>query len=176
MSLNDLAKQLESYHHAPTEKWDPPYCGEIPMFINEQGEWLYQGSPITRKALVKLFASVLTFESGEYFLITPAEKMKISVADAPFLIIDWKFYDYEGETVIQVVTNIDERYILNEQLLSYVKDDVPYFELPTGLTAKVHRNVFYQWVEIAQQRTLPEATELFLHSAGHDFVIGRLAN
>ncbi|MEC9320450.1 MAG: DUF1285 domain-containing protein, partial [Pseudomonadota bacterium] len=120
--------------------------------------------------------SVLTFESGEYFLITPAEKMKITVADAPFLIIDWKFYDYEGETVIQVVTNIDERYILNEQLLSYVKDDVPYFELPTGLTAKVHRNVFYQWVEIAQQRTLPEATELFLHSAGHDFVIGRLAN
>ena len=176
MSLNDLAKQLESYRHAPTEKWDPPYCGEIPMLIDEHGQWLYQGSPITRSALVKLFASVLVCESGEYFLVTPAEKVKIAVADAPFMIVDWKFHDYEGETVIQVVTNIDERYILNEQLLSFVKDGVPYFELPTGLTAKVHRNVFYQWVEIAQQRELPDVTELFLHSAGQDFVIGRLAN
>ena len=79
MSLNDLAKQLESYRHAPTEKWDPPYCGEIPMLIDEHGQWLYQGSPISRTALVKLFASVLVCESGEYFLVTLEEKGRIGL-------------------------------------------------------------------------------------------------
>lgn len=90
MSLNRLISELEKHQHAPTELWDPPYCGEIPIHIAANGDWFYQGSQIKRQALVKLFASVLVVEDDDYFLVTPAEKVKITVEDTPFVIVDWE--------------------------------------------------------------------------------------
>ncbi|HAD48948.1 MAG TPA: DUF1285 domain-containing protein, partial [Idiomarina sp.] len=90
MSLEKLFEQLESTQHAPTEKWDPPYCGEIPLRIKANGDWEYQGSKINRQRLVNLFASVLTRENEDYFLVTPVEKVKIQVDDAPFIVTEWQ--------------------------------------------------------------------------------------
>ena len=64
---------------------DLPRCGDFDMRIARDGTWFYRGSPIHRKPLVKLFSTVLKrAESGEYWLVTPAERGRIQVDDAPF--------------------------------------------------------------------------------------------
>lgn len=172
MSLNRLIAELEKHQHAPTEKWNPPYCGEIPIRIDGDGRWYYQGSEIKRQALIKLFASVLVKEGDDYFLVTPAEKVKISVDDAPFMIVDWEQRTEDGESLLLLRTNIGDTLVLSSEHPLQIKDGVPYVVMPRELEAKVHRNVFYQWVSIAQAREVNGKEQWFLSSAGETFVLG----
>ncbi|HET8816553.1 MAG TPA: DUF1285 domain-containing protein [Pseudidiomarina sp.] len=174
MQLSDLVQSLEQRKHAPTDQWDPPYCGEIPIQIDQNGDWWYAGSIIQRKRLVQLFASVLVREEDDYFLVTPAEKVKIKVIDAPFIITAWKTVESDGEQVIQLTLNTDETVALKNPEQIILKDDIPYIALGQGLFAKVHRNVFYQWLEVAEQRPTNVGLEMVLQSAGQLFVIGRV--
>ena len=87
--LETLLRAQGTKGPAPVEKWNPPYCGDIGLFIRADGVWLYRGSPITRLPLVKLFASVLRRDAdGRHYLVTPAEKVDVGVADAPFLAVE----------------------------------------------------------------------------------------
>lgn len=174
MSLNRLVSELEKHQHAPTELWDPPYCGEIPIHIASNGDWFYQGSQIKRQALVKLFASVLIVESDEYFLVTPAEKVKITVEDTPFLIVDWQQFEEEGQQLMLLTTNIGDTLVLSSEHPLIMKEGVPYIVMQRGLTARVHRNVFYQWVSFAQSRVLDGQEQWYLSSAGETFVLGNV--
>lgn len=174
MSLNRLISELEKHQHAPTERWDPPYCGDIPMHIAANGDWLYQDSAIERPALVRLFASVLVQEGREYFLITPAEKMKITVEDTPFIIVDWRSVEQDGQQVLLLTTNIGDTVVLSSDHPLTMEGDVPYVGIHRGLTARVHRNVFYQWTSIAQSRTVDGREQWYLSSAGETFVLGHV--
>ena len=64
----------------PVEKWNPAYCGEIDMRIAADGRWFYQGGPINRLPLVKLFASILlpfVVAAGiAYFLDPPTSRLQ----------------------------------------------------------------------------------------------------
>lgn len=172
MQLEDLLKSLEQNQHAPTEKWNPPYCGEIPIHIDADGQWHYQNSPIKRERLVKLFASVLVCENGEHYLVTPAEKVKISVADAPLMVVAWQEVGDGQQPLLQVTTNIGSRYPLSADYPLVVEDGLPYVELDHGLRAKIHRNVYYQWVERAE---LDEASGVaWLHSGTQAFALGQI--
>lgn len=93
----------------PVEKWNPPDCGDIGMTIRRDGVWLYQGSPIGRTALVKLFASILRKDAdGRTYLVTPAEKVVVTVEDAPFLAVEMAV-DSEGpDQVLTFRTNVDD--------------------------------------------------------------------
>ncbi|MGQ4276877.1 DUF1285 domain-containing protein [Pseudidiomarina sp. E22-M8] len=172
MQLQQLLKSLELRNHAPTENWDPPYCGEIPIHIDSNGEWFYQNSRIKRQQLVKLFASVLVLEGRDYFLITPAEKVKISVADAPFIVTEWQAITTVEPQIIQVTTNIGSQYPLSEEYPLQIENAIPYVRLDHGLKAKVHRNVYYQWVELA--KVDPESTDVVLQSGSSHFVLGQI--
>lgn len=172
MQLQQLLKSLELRNHAPTENWDPPYCGEIPMHIDSNGEWFYQNSRIKRQALVKLFASVLVLDDGDYFLITPAEKVKITVEDAPFIITEWQPITSVEPHIIQVTTNIGTQFPLSEDYPLQVENAIPYVRLDHGLKAKVHRNVYYQWVELAEVD--PETDNVVLQSGSSRFVLGQI--
>ena len=74
----------------PVHLWNPPFCGDLDMRISSDGTWHYLKTPIGRPALVKLFASVLKREGDKYFLVTPVEKVGITVDDAPFLAVELK--------------------------------------------------------------------------------------
>ena len=88
--------------HPPVERWQPPYSGDIGLKIRADGVWLYQESPIQRKALVRLFASVLRRDAdGRTYLVTPAEKVDVAVEDAPFLAV---MVEVEGESRGQALT------------------------------------------------------------------------
>src|SRR5690554_5982672 len=106
MRLDQLQAQVEKLHRAPTERWNPEFCGDIDIEIKRSGEWFYGGSKISRPQLVRLFASVLRHENNEYFLVTPAEKVRIRVEDLPFVIVGWKLVENDGLTWLQVETNI----------------------------------------------------------------------
>src|ERR687888_358838 len=72
----------------PVHLWNPPFCGDLDMRIAADGTWFYMKTPIGRHALVKLFASVLKREGEKYFLVTPVEKVGITVDDAPFMAVE----------------------------------------------------------------------------------------
>lgn len=73
---------------APVHLWNPDYCGEIDMRIAADGSWHYNGSPINRIAMVKLFSTILRKDSERYVLVTPVERIGITVDDAPFLAVE----------------------------------------------------------------------------------------
>lgn len=92
----------------PVERWNPPYCGDIDMRIAADGSWHYIGSPINRPALVKLFSTVLRKDPERYVLVTPVERVGITVEDAPFLAVEMAV-EGEGENrQIAFRTNVDD--------------------------------------------------------------------
>ena len=182
MSLDKLSAQLTSSKKSlpPVESWHPPYCGEIDIQIKANGDWFYSGTIFKRLPLVKMFAAVLikevikegNSELEEYFLVTPVEKVKIQVDDAPFILTQWHWLD-DNKTSMQVSTNLDDEFILNaEHPLMLNKNGDLYVTVRRNLLAKVHRNVYYQWVDIAKEKQTEKGTELVLNSAGHEFSLG----
>lgn len=177
MSLEQLSQHLQ--HSAtskeklpPVELWDPPYCGEIDINITADGRWLYQGSEFKRLSLVKLFASVLKKEGDDYFLVTPVEKVKIVVDDAPLILTQWQWQDQNKQTMV-VTTNVDDVFTLSEQHPLIINEQGQlYVTVRRNLVAKVHRNVYYQWIDLAQERTCKNRTELIFTSQGHQFSLG----
>jgi hypothetical protein len=93
----------------PVERWDPPYCGDIGLSIRADGVWQYQGSPIRRPALVKLFSRVLRRDDdGRHYLVTPAERVDVAVADAPFLAVEMERHGGGRGARLIVRTNVDD--------------------------------------------------------------------
>ena len=82
--------------------WNPPYCGDIDMRIAADGTWFYCGSPIGRPPLVKLFSSILRKDGDRYVLVTPVEKVGITVDDAPFLAVEMHVEDNGGHAAPDV--------------------------------------------------------------------------
>ena len=92
----------------PVHLWNPPFCGDIDMRIAQDGTWFYMNSPIGRKPLVKLFASVMRHdEDGKYYLVTPAEKCGIKVDDAPFVAIRMTTEGEGRDQIVSFETNTD---------------------------------------------------------------------
>ena len=175
MSLDKLSKQLTPNKKLPpVELWDPPYCGEIDLVIKADGSWFYNGTIFKRMALVKLFASVLKRENNDYFLVTPVEKVKITVEDAPFLLTQWQWLD-DTHCTISASTNLDDAFEINKEHPVIInKRGELYVTVRRNLTAKVHRNVYYQWANIAQEYSTDNGTELVLTSSGYTFSLGRI--
>jgi len=139
----------------------PPFVADVEIRIDRNGQWHYQGSPIPRKELVCLFASVLRRdEDGEYWLETPVERRRITVEDAPFMAVEM-FTDHGGQDqVISFRTNIDEIVALGSDNPLRVEtnpdtgEPAPYVLVRPGLEAKVTRSVFYEMVALGLEETV----------------------
>ena len=92
----------------PVHLWNPPHCGEIDIRIRKDGVWFHEGTPIGREALVRLFSTVLRLDPDGYHLVTPVEKMKITVEDAPFVAVDFTAAGAGAEQVLRFVTNVGD--------------------------------------------------------------------
>ena len=178
MSLDKITAQLANHDKKlpPVESWNPPYCGEIDIEIKANGDWYHEGDLIKRLPLARMFASVLIKEVNkgvsEYFLITPVEKVKIKVEDAPFVLTHWHWLDQQ-ESIMQVSTNLGDEFILDaEHPIVLNEAGEPYVTVRRNLTAKVHRNVFYQWADIAQEQATKNGTAMVFSSADCQFTLG----
>ena len=142
----------------PVHLWDPPFCGDLDMRIAADGTWFYLGTPIGRQPLVKLFASVLKREGEKYFLVTPVEKCGIAVDDAPFLAVEMQAEPAAQGQILHFRTNVDDRVACGpEHGLRFVTDPAtqglkPYLHVRRDLWAKVSRAVFYDLVELGEER------------------------
>src|SRR6266850_1340558 len=107
-AVRDAANAGPAKGLPPVHLWNPPFCGDLDMRIAVDGTWFYLKTPIGRPALVKLFASVLKREEGKYFLVTPVEKVGITVDDAPFLAVEMKVDGEADGRVLSFRTNVDD--------------------------------------------------------------------
>jgi hypothetical protein len=142
----------------PVHLWNPPFCGDLDMRIASDGTWFYLKTPIGRPALVKLFASVLRRDEGRYFLVTPAEKCGITVDDAPFMAVEMKIEDGARGKILNFRTNVDDwvacgpGHALRFEPESDTGGLKPYLHVRRDLWAKVTRALFYDLVELGEER------------------------
>lgn len=136
----------------PLEKWNPPFSGNIDMHIRRDGTWFYEGTPIGRPQLVKLFASILWREGDNYFLVTPVEKVGITVEDAPFVAVD--FEPEAGGDNLRFITNLGDEAVAGPAHPIRVERDgetgepAPYVLIRRNLEALIDRKSFYRLVEL----------------------------
>lgn len=175
--LNSLADSLADTNPdrcASVEQWNPPFCGDIDMRICHDGHWEYMGSPIARESMVRLFASVLRREGDCYYLVTPVEKVRIQVDDVPFIVIG--FQQREGDIIF--TTNMGDHFTLDNQhplkLSSSGSQPVPYIRVRNRLDARLHRNVFYQLVDMAEEREVNGVRQLCVASGNDYYSLGDL--
>lgn len=180
MSIETITQQLSSKGMTskakipPVEDWNPQYSGEMDLQIKANGDWFYQGTIFKRANLVKLLASVLKMEGDEYYLVTPVEKMKITVDDAPFVLTEWHWQD-ESQTIMCVTNNVGDEFALDAlHPLSTNKAGELYVIVRRNLLAKIHRNIYYQWIDLAKEVPTKNGTELVFNSAGCEFSLGTI--
>jgi len=178
-TANDIAaaanRAIKSRGPAPVHLWNPPFCGDLDIRIARDGTWFYLGTPIGRKPLVKLFASILRKDEDKYFLVTPVEKVGIVVEDAPFIAIDFTVSGQGKDQVITFTTNVDDTVIASADTPFRVEIDVatnapsPYILVRNNLEAKIDRKSFYRLVEICTHREIEGTGWFGLWSSGQFF-------
>jgi hypothetical protein len=164
--LRGLAAARESRGGpAPVHLWNPPYCGEIDMRIARDGTWFYNGTPIGRPALVKLFSNVLRKDPERFVLVTPVERVGIMVEDAPFLGVEF-LREGEGEgQKLRLRTNVDDWVEISAQHpLKFLPGESgglkPYALVRGELWALVKRALFYDLVAWGESRIV-DGEEMF---------------
>lgn len=159
-----------------------PFCGDFDIRIARDGTWFHEGSPIGRKPLVKLFSSVLRREEdGEYWLVTPVERGRVIVDDAPFTAVEFSVSGSGKEQSLQFRTNLDAWVALDSEhpLRVSVDDETneprPYVLVRDRLEALVLRSVYYGLAELAVEEPLEEGTRFGLWSNGSFFPLDSAA-
>jgi hypothetical protein len=168
----------------PVELWNPPFCGDLDMNIAADGTWFYLQTPIGRPALVKLFASVLKREGDRYYLVTPVEKCGIQVEDAPFLAVEMRVEESAQQSapsagqfgtsarVLNFRTNVDDwvacgpGHELRFELEPGTGGLKPYLHVRRDLWAKVTRALFFDLVELGEERDVGGAAMFGVVSSG----------
>jgi hypothetical protein len=159
--------------------------GHFDIRIDHRGTWYYRGSPINRKELVCLFASVLRRdESGEYWLETPAERGRITVEDAPFVAVELWWEDCPcaeagggPRQCLTFRTNLDQMVTAGEEhpisvhVCPQTGEPHPYITVRPGLEAKITRAVFYELCALAVPETVDGAAMMGVWSEGVFFPI-----
>jgi hypothetical protein len=161
----------------PVHLWNPPFCGDIDMRIAKDGTWFYQKTPIGRPALVRLFASILKYEDDKYFLVTPVEKVGLIVEEVPFLAVELKVEDdAQHGRVLNFRTNVDDWVAAGPgHALRFEQEATgglrPYLHVRSELWAKVTRALFYDLVELGEERVVQGRPMFGVISGGEFFAM-----
>ncbi|WP_113912388.1 DUF1285 domain-containing protein [Roseovarius dicentrarchi] len=138
----------------PVDKWNPEFCGDLDMRIARDGTWFYLGTPIGRPEMVRLFSTILRKDGDDYFLVTPVEKVGITVDDAPFVAIDFEVAGTGKDQTLTFLTNVGDSTVAGPDAPIRVTRDAetgepsPYVLVRANLEALIDRKSFYRLVEI----------------------------
>ena len=157
----------------PVHLWNPAQVGEIDIVIRKDGSWVHEGGVIGREALVRLFASILRKDADGVYLVTPHEKLRVTVEDAPFVAVR---VDRAG-AALRFLTNVGDEVEAGPEHPIRVAVDAsgeprPYVHVRRGLEALIARPVFYELAEMAEERTTAAGAELGVASNGAWFALG----
>ncbi len=163
----------------PVHLWHPEHCGEIDIRISKDGLWFHEGTPIGREPLMRLFSTVLRLDPDGYHLVTPAEKLKITVEDAPFMAVRVDRMGPSNETgSLRFLTNVGDEveagpdHALRVETDPLTGEPAPYLHVRRGLEARLRRPVFYELVEMADWRPVAGGVEFGVTSNGVWFPLG----
>src|ERR1700731_3304947 len=165
----------------PVHLWNPPFCGDLDLRIAADGTWYYLKTPIGRPALVRLFASVLKREADKYFLVTPVEKCGIAVDDVPFLAVELYVEQDQNRRILHFRTNVDDWVACGPgHALRFEPEPAtaglkPYVHVRRDLWAKVTRALFYDLVELGEERDLEGERMFGVVSAGEFYAMAPAA-
>jgi hypothetical protein len=161
----------------PVEKWSPPYRGDIDLTIRRDGVWVHEGTPINRARLVRLFSTVLRKEGDRYFLVTPVEKVGITVEDAPFIAVLMRLEGEGSDRRIIFTTNVGDETVAGPghpiELRAGPAGLAPYVLVRAGLEARISRAVFYELVAAGETRDIDGEEWFGVASSGDFFRFGR---
>ena len=181
-SILKQISQFKDQEFPPVHLWNPPLCENVEMRIDREGNWFFMNSPIGRKRMVKLFSKVLRLDiDGNYYLVTPFEKIRILVDERPFSIIDFQVFKDKGIQKISFETNIGDKFILDEDhpikvvIDKETEEPKPYVLVRANLEAILSRNVYYKLVDLSQIKRIKKTEILSVESSGITFEIGRLS-
>ncbi|HEY3799047.1 MAG TPA: DUF1285 domain-containing protein [Caulobacteraceae bacterium] len=172
--VTQAAKQAPGRGIPPVHLWNPAHCGEIDIVIRRNGLWFHEGTPIGREALVRLFSTVLRKDPDGYYLVTPVEKMKITVEDAPFVAVR---VDRVGGA-LRFLTNVGDEveagpdHPIRVEMDPETGEPSPYVHVRRDLEALIARPVFYELVEMAEEAPTPAGPQLGVTSNGAWFPVG----
>jgi hypothetical protein len=166
----EAARQAPGRGLPPVHLWNPAHSGEIDIVIKKDGRWFHEGGPINREALVRLFSTILRKDPDGIWLVTPGEKLRIKVEDAPFVATR---VDRVG-TALVFQTNVGDEveagpeHAIRVEVDPVTQEPRPYLHVRRGLEALITRPVFYELVEMAEER----GAELGVESNGVWFPVG----
>ncbi len=153
-TLAAAAKAATKKGPPPVHLWNPPFCGDLDMRIARDGTWWYLGTPMGRKELVRLFSSIIRKDGDRYFLVTPAEKVGITVDDAPFVAVDFEISGKGREQTLIFETHVKDFAAAGPRRpIRVIRDPEtgepsPYVLIRSNLEALIDRKSFYRLVEI----------------------------
>lgn len=161
------AKQAPGRGLPPVHLWNPAHSGQIDIVIRKDGTWFHEGARIGREALVRLFSTVLRKDPDGFHLVTPVEKMRIEVEDAPFIAVR---VDRDGDG-LRFLTNVGDEVVAGPDNRIRVEvatdgEPRPYVHVRRGLEALIARSVFYELVDLAEERETPDGPTLGVESGG----------
>ena len=173
-ALTTAARGASAKGLPPVHLWNPAYCGEIDMRIAADGTWFYNGTPIGRPALVRLFSTILRKDPERFVLVTPVERVGIVVEDVPFVAVEMAIEGEGADRAIRFRTNVDDWTTADaEHPLRFEREPTeglrPYVLVRGDLWARVNRAVFYDLVELGEGRDTPDGRKFGIASSGRFF-------
>ncbi len=176
-NLASAARKAAGNGPAPVHLWDPEYCGELDIRIARDGTWFYLGTPIGRPELVRLFSTILRKDGEDYFLVTPVEKVGITVDDAPFVAVDFEVEGVGQDQVLTFETRVGDFAKAGPDHPIRVERDPktgepsPYVLIRAGLEALIDRKSFYRLIELGSNAPHAGTSWFGLWSGGTFFPV-----
>jgi len=154
ITLAELQGLIDERRLPPVDKWDPPNCGHSGMRIAHDGTWLHNGTPIERKAMVRLFSTILRGEpDGSHVLVTPVEKLTIDVDATAFRAVDMRTEGSGSERRIALSLDSGDAVIVGPghpfRVIEEERGPSPRVSVRHGLEAELSRSIYYELAEIA---------------------------
>ena len=177
MNFSDLLQSVNSIEekYPPVHLWNPDLCEGVEMKIDREGNWFYQNSIIGRDKLKILFSRILKLEEGKYFLVTPVEKVPVTVDLAPYMIVDYEV-DSDHKNII-LKTNLDLSIPLDKdhklELKNIGDEHIPFVHVRNNIEGFISRSVYYSLIEIALKQDNGSSDQLTLKSFDCDFNLGQ---
>lgn len=177
---SQIDQVMKSPGQPPLDQWHPELSGDMDLRVARDGQWVYQGEPLAREAIVRLFSTILRREKdGEYYLVTPVEKWRIQVDDTPLLAHSLRVTGEGAGQVISLTTNVGETLDIGPEhpleVDSYPDSDEPrpLLHLRHGLTARLVTAAFYDLADHVLERKGADGVELGVYSQGNFYKIGQ---
>ena len=167
-ALSQVSKAESGKKLPPVHLWNPPFCGDMDMQIKRDGSWIHEGGKINRPEMVRMFSSILKKEGEAYFLVTPVEKVGITVEDVPFVAVDIDASGAGAAQVLTFTTHVGDEVVADRDHALRMPEgaEAPYVMVRAGLEARLDRKSFYRLVDLGTEQTVDGVDMFGVISAG----------